>query len=145
MNTGALVGIMLACGILMAILPATCFTVASVLFQLPITWTVLLITFAIILVLTFVLSLGAFAFLQYDNCKKVKNMKQVATNAGIATAIQAGALLLALIPGVLGIPMSVIPTWISNPLIREGIGYGYYVFFATMFGTVIGGTFSSIC
>lgn len=144
MNTGALVGIMLACGILISILPATCFTVASVLFQLPITWTVLLITFGIILVLTFALSLGAFAFLQYDNCKKV-NMKQVATNAGIATGIQGGALLVSLIPGVLGVPMSVIPTWIQYPMIREGIGYGYYVFFATMFGTVIGGTFSSIC
>jgi hypothetical protein len=144
MNTGALVGIMLACGILIGMLPATCFTLASILFQLPITWTVLLITFAIILVLTFGVLLGAFAFLQYDNCKKV-NMKQVATNAGIATGIQAGALLLSLIPGVLGIPMSVIPSWIVYPMIREGIGYGYYVFFATMFGTVIGGTFSSIC
>jgi len=100
--------------------------------------------YLIIIAVTFVLALGAFAFLQNDNCKKVK-MSQIATNAGIAAAIQAGTLIIITVfPRILAIPKNILPLSIPYSL-REGLSYGYFTSFASMFGTVIGGTFSSIC
>ena len=89
MNTSLLVSLMFACGIFNAILPFLCFTIASTMMMLNIqSWEVIISMYLIVIVVTFGLAMGSFAFLQYDNCKNIK-MKQVATNAGIATAIQA--------------------------------------------------------
>ena len=144
MNTSLLVGLMFACGIFNAIIPFLCFIIASTIMMLNIqSWEVIIPMYLIVIVVTFGLAMGSFAFLQYDNCKNIK-MKQVASNAGIATAIQAGTLALTLVPGFLGIPKNVLPLFIPYTL-REGLSYGYFTFFASMFGTVIGGTFSSIC
>jgi len=136
---------MFACGLFNLFLPFLCFTLASSVFMLNIqSWEVIIPMYLIIIAVTFVLALGAFAFLQNDNCKKVK-MSQIATNAGIAAAIQAGTLIIITVfPRILAIPKNILPLSIPYSL-REGLSYGYFTSFASMFGTVIGGTFSSIC
>jgi hypothetical protein len=74
----------------------------------------------------------------------VKNVKQIFTNAGIAAAIQFITLISVHFLGWTSIPKNMIPIWIPD-ITREGLGYGYFSFFASMFGTVIGGTLSAIC
>ena len=144
MNTGLLIGLMFACGILMMAMPVVCFMIANIVMGQGITPFVLIMTFLIILLLTFLLSAGSFAYMQYDACKKVKNTTQIFTNAGIAVAIQLVSLLFVGITGWTSIPKQMLPETVPY-LVREGLGYGYYTFFATMYGIVLGGTLSSIC
>jgi len=145
MNTGLLVSLMLACGILILSVPVFSFIIANMFLGVQgITGTVLLATLLITVLLTFILSAASFTYLQYDSCKKVKNVKQIFTNAGIAAAIQFMTLISVHFLGWTSIPKNMIPIWIPD-ITREGLGYGYFSFFASMFGTVIGGTLSAIC
>jgi len=98
-----------------------------------------------ILVCTFLFSLGAFALIQHNSCGSVKNMKQVANNAGLALGIQAVLTFLVwLIPGLRGIVSGLLPPDI-DPKILEAMGYSYFAFFGSLFGVSIGGTLSGIC
>jgi hypothetical protein len=145
MNTGLLVSLMLACGILMLSVPILSFIIANMFLGVQgITGNLLLVTLLITVVLTFLLGAASFTYLQYDSCKKVKNVKQIFTNAGIAAGIQFVTLLLVHLLGWTSIPKNMLPQWIPY-ITREGLGYGYFSFFASMFGTVIGGTLSAIC
>jgi len=145
MNTGLLVSLMFACGILILSVPFICFTIANIVFGIQgIPPTLLFMTFFITILMTFLLSSASFSYLQYDSCKKVKNTKQIFANAGIAAAIQFVVILFVYITGWTSIPKNMLPVWLPY-LAREGLGYGYYTFFASMFGTVIGGTLSAVC
>ena len=137
--------LMLACGILMLSVPVFSFIIANMFLGVQgVTGTVLLATLLIAVLLTFLLSAASFTYLQYDSCKKVKNVKQIFTNAGIAAAIQFITLIFVHFLGWTSIPKNMLPLWIPD-ITREGLGYGYFSFFASMFGTVIGGTLSAIC
>jgi hypothetical protein len=145
MNTGLLVSLMLACGILMLSVPILSFVIANMFLGVQgLNGNLLLATLLITVVLTFLLASASFTYLQYDSCKKVKNVKQIFTNAGIAAGIQFVTLLFVHFLGWTSIPKNMLPLWIPY-ITREGLGYGYFSFFASMFGTVIGGTLSAIC
>ena len=97
------------------------------------------------LVLSFVLSLGAFAIIQRANCGSVKNMKQISANAAIALAIQSVTLSLTwFFPGLRNIVGGLLPAE-TDVAIKDAIGYSYYSFWAGLFGTAIGGTLSGVC
>ena len=140
-----LVSLMLASGILLGCIPLISFMIANVLLgTVGIPTNLLLVTFLIIIVVSFLLSAGCFALLQYNSCKKVHNVKQIFANAGITAGIQFITILFIYLTGFTSIPKNMLPLWIPYHL-REGLGYGYFTFFAQMFGTVIGGTLSAIC
>jgi len=147
MNTGLLVSLMLACGIIIGWVPFLCFTIANMALGIQgVSTSLLLMAFAITIALTFLLSAASFSYLQYDSCKRVKNPKQIFANAGIAAGIQFVTLLFVYLTGFTSIPINMLPPWLSVQLgVKEGVGYGYYSFFASMFGTVLGGTLSSVC
>jgi hypothetical protein len=147
MNTGLLVSLMLVCGIILGCTPFVCFIGSTLLFgSQGITTNLLLMTFLLTIVMTFGITSAIFSYLQYNSCKKVHNLKQIFANAGIAAAIQFLTLLVVYITGITSIPKSMLPLWLSTQVeAREGIGYGYFTFFASMYGTVIGGTLSAIC
>lgn len=147
MNTGLLVSLMFACGIIIAAVPFLCFILSALVLGIQgITTSVVLMMFFITILLTFLLSAASFTYLQYNSCKKVNNVKKIFANAGIAAGIQFITLIAIYLLGLKSIPINMLPSWISTQeTLREGIGYGYFTFFASMFGTVIGGTLSSIC
>jgi len=147
MNTGLLVGLMIACGFFIGCAPVLCFMVANTVFGIQgLPLNSLLIAFFITIALTFVLCAASFTALQNDSCKKVKNVKQIFANAGIAAGLQTVTLLFVHFTGLISIPMNMLPLWLINqPGIKEGLGYGYYSLFASMFGIVLGGTLSSVC
>ena len=95
--------------------------------------------------LIYLISLGAFTLVQKYNCGAIKNMQQVASNAGLATAFQAGSLGLAwLFPGLRGIVTGLFPPDLDRP-VSEALGYGYFGFWGALFGIAIGGTLSGMC
>lgn len=147
MNTGLLISLMLACGIIIGCTPFLCFTIANMAFGVQgFTTSLLLTSFIITVGLTFFLSSASFSYLQYDSCKKVKNPKQILVNAGIATGIQFVTLLFVHFTGFTSIPINMLPPRLLVQYgLKEGVGYGYYSFFASMFGTVLGGTLSAVC
>lgn len=147
MNTGLLVSLMLACGIIIGWIPFLCFTIANMALGIQgVSTSLLLMSLAITIAMTFLLSAASFSYLQYNSCKKVKNPKQIFANAGIAAGIQFITLLFVYFTGFTSIPINMLPPWLLVQLgVKEGFGYGYYSFFASMFGTVLGGTLSSVC
>jgi hypothetical protein len=147
MNTGLLVSLMFACGIIVAAIPFLCFIMSAIVLGIQgITLSVTLMMFAITILMTFLLSAASFTYLQYNSCKKVNNVKKIFANAGIAAGIQFITLIAIYFLGLKSIPINMLPSWISaQETVREGIGYGYFTFFASTFGTVIGGTLSAIC
>ncbi len=106
---------------------------------------VLILIYLAILLITFGLCFGSFALMQQQTCGKVKNIKQIASNSGIATAIQAvGMPLVAFIPVVRSFVGSILPNSLSYTT-KESISYGYFAFWFSLFGSAIGGTFSAVC
>lgn len=97
------------------------------------------------LLFSYLLSLAAFYIIQSSNCKHVKNMKQVSANATLAMWIQAFTLFLVwFFPSLRGVVSGLLPPTL-DPVILDSIGYGYYTFWASLFGTAIGGTLSAVC
>jgi len=147
MNTGLLVSLMMACGILLGATPALCFMIAKITLGIQgLPLNLLVMTFLITVALTFVLCLASFTYLQYDSCKKLdsNDLTKLLANAGIAAGLQTVTLLFVHFTGFISIPMNMIPYTMEYG-VKEGIGYGYYSFFASMFGVVLGGTLSSVC
>jgi hypothetical protein len=146
MNQSVLYAMMAALGMIMAILPFGIFmglgTAIGATASDP---RLLVVFFLAALVITYLLSLGAFSIIQSSSCGKVKNMKQVAINASIALAIQAGTLLIAwFFPSLRGVVSGLFPPDL-DPAIRESVAYSYFSFWAALFGTAVGGTLSGVC
>ena len=138
--------IMIALGLLMAVLPFGVFMGLSTLLGRSSGDNAVLLTyFLAAIVIGYFAAFGAFALIQRSNCGSVKNLKQVATNAGLSTAVQAGTLGLAWIfPSLRGLVTGLFPPD-SDPIMLDSIGYSYFAFWASLFGTAIGGTLSGIC
>lgn len=137
---------MVVCGLLMAMLPFGIFMGVTTMVGVAASDTRILIVYIMsALILAYATSLGAFALVQQQSCGSVKDMKRVASNAGISTAIQAGVLLLTwLVPSIRGIVTNIMPPDVDTA-IQTSVGYSYYAFWASLFGTAIGGTLSGIC
>ena len=101
--------------------------------------------FVISCIVVYGISFGAFAGIQKDNCGEVKNWKQIALNATIPLAFQAGTLTLVLL----------IP-WFQNLVgnlfapdtpayTKTAMALAYYSFWATLMGGALGGAFSGSC
>ncbi len=137
---------MVAIAIFMAILPFSIFMGIGSLLNITSSDTQLLVTyFLAALVFTYATSFGAFALVQKANCGSVKNLKQVASNAGISLGIQSLALFIAwLFPSLRRIISGLLPPDL-DPAIIDSVGYSYFSFWASLFGTAIGGTLSGIC
>jgi hypothetical protein len=138
--------IMVALGLLMAVLPFGVFMgVSTLLGRGSGDNSVLIIYFLGSLALGYLAALGAYALIQRSNCGSVKNLNQVATNAVLSTGIQAVTLgLIWFFPSLRGLVTGLFPPD-SDPIVLDAIGYSYYAFWASLFGTAIGGTLSGIC
>jgi hypothetical protein len=146
MDSSILYALMVAIGIFLAILPFGVFIgLTQLLSANADDGRLLVVLFLAAAVIMFGTSLGSFALIQKNNCGSVKNMTQVATNAGIATAIQTFVLFLAwLITPLRNIIMNLFPTELDAS-VRNALGYSYYGFWGGLFGIAIGGTFSAVC
>jgi hypothetical protein len=147
MNTGLLVSLMFACGFLIGWFPFLCFMIAQIALGIQgMPFNLLLMALLITVVGTFLLSAAAFTYLQYNSCKKVKNVKQIFANAGLAAGLQFITLLFVHFTGLTSVPINMLPLSLLNQFgVKEGVGYGYYSFFAATFGIIFGGTLSSVC
>jgi len=107
--------------------------------------TLLLTLYVVVIVVTFLSSLGGFAIVQSQSCGKVKNYKQIASNAGISTLIVTLALSVAVfIPFLKNIVGSLIsPDLDSN--VKEALGYSYFLFWGGLYGFASGGFMSAVC
>jgi hypothetical protein len=146
MDNTLLYAIMIVVSLLMAILPFGVFLGLGTLLGVDSSDTRLLVVFFLAaLVISYLTALGTFTLVQRQNCGGVKNMKQVASNAGIALGIQAGALALCFfIPGLRSLVTNLFPLDL-DVRIQDSLGYGYYTFWAALFGTALGGTLSGVC
>lgn len=146
MDNTLLYVIMIVVSMLMALLPFGVFLGLGSLLDVGSSDVRLLTVFFLAaLIISYLTSLGTFTLIQRQNCGSIKNMKQVASNAGIALAIQAGVLALCyFIPGLRNLVTNLFPLDL-DPLIQDSLGYGYYSFWAALFGTAVGGTLSGVC
>lgn len=141
-----MVYVMMICmGLFMGILPFGIFMGLAQTLQVPVTDTRILVTYILAaLILSYVLSLGAFALIQNQNCNKV-NIKQAASNAGISFGIQSVVLFLVwCFPFFRNIVGDLFPPE-TDLAIKDSLGYGYYSLWAGLFGVAIGGTLSGVC
>jgi len=137
---------MIVIGFLMAVLPFGIFMGLSTLLGTAANDSRLMLTYFLLAVtLAYGTALGAYALIQRSSCGSVKNMKQIASNAGVSLAIQGLTLaLVTFIPSLRGIVTNLFPPDI-DPSISQSIGYSYYGFWAALFGTAVGGTLSGVC
>lgn len=97
------------------------------------------------LVLSYLLSLGAFYTIQSSNCGSVKTMKPISANAMFAMWIQAFTLFFVwFFPSLRNVVSGLLPPNVDAAIL-DSISYGYYTFWASLFGTAIGGTMSAVC
>ena len=146
MDNTLLYVIMIAVSMLMAILPFSVFLALGTLLGVDSSDVRLLTVFFLgALVISYLTALGTFTLIQRQNCNGVKNMKQIASNAGIALGIQAGTLALCfMFPGLRSLVTNLFPLDLDVRIL-DSLGYGYYSFWAALFGTAIGGTMSGVC
>ena len=146
MDSTILYAMMIAIAMLMAMLPFGVFMGLGSILGMNASNPQLLVTFILLaLVVSYITSFASFLLVQLANCGQVKNWKQINNNAGLALGIQALFLLLAwLIPGLRGIVSNLMPPDL-DPNIIDSVGYSYFSFWASLFGTAIGGTLSGIC
>lgn len=137
---------MISTSLLMAVLPFVIFMGIGTITGFPSTdWRVWAVYLLIAVVLSYLLSLGAFALLQRYQCGSVKNMSQISTNATISLAIQGFTLsIVTLVPWFRNLVMNVLPPD-TDVTVRDSVGYSYYSLWAMLFGVAIGGNLSRIC
>lgn len=148
MNMGLLIGLMFANAILISFIPYIFFNTAYNLYDIfPTNGILLLMVYIAIIVISFGLSFGTFALIQKENCKSIKNFKQISYNSLIVAGIQGiGMLIAAFVPVLRSFVKSVIPTMLaSNCINKESISYGYFAFWYSLFGIAIGGSLSAVC
>jgi hypothetical protein len=106
-------------------------------------WLIVL-TVLVCMMVSYATSFGSFAVIQKNSCDKV-NYKHVALNSLIPLGFISGFLVLvAIFPGLRSIVGNLFPPTMS-PEVVYSASYGYYSFWATLFGTAIGGFLSAAC
>ena len=145
MDNTVLYSMMAAVAILMGMLPFAVFMGLATMMDISLSdWRVLVCYIFAAVVIVYALSLGAFALIQKNNCGKV-NIEQVAQNAGISSAFQAGMLLLVtFIPWFRNVVMKLMPPDVDLK-VRVAVGLAYYSFWAALFGVAVGGSLSAGC
>jgi hypothetical protein len=139
--------LMMLNGIIIAALPFGVYMGGSTLFGLqdPASSQLLLLMFVCTLCLSYLVGLGSMTVIQHNSCGKVKNMKQIAGNAGLSTLVITLVLALAVyIPGLKGLVTGLLPPSL-DPLIIQSIGYSYFLFWGAVYGVVVGGYLSANC
>lgn len=134
-------------GILMAALPFGVYMGGSTVLGItdPASSQLLLLLFVGTICASYLISLGAMAVIQHNSCGKVKNMKQIAGNAGLSTVLMVLILLVAVyIPGLKGIVTGLFPPTM-DPLVGQATSYSYFLFWGAVYGLVIGGYLSANC
>jgi hypothetical protein len=97
------------------------------------------------IIVTYLSALGSFAGIQAQSCGKVKNMKQIAGNAGITTLIVVLSVVLAVfVPGLRNIVVKLFPPSVDSR-IAEAMGYAYYMFWGGLYGFATGGYMAAVC
>lgn len=145
MDNTILYSMMAAVAILMGMLPFAVFMGLATMMDISLSdWRVLVCYIFGAVVIVYALSLGAFALVQKNNCGKV-NIEQIAQNAGISSAFQAGMLLLVtFIPWFRNVVMKLMPPDVDLK-VRVAVGLAYYSFWAALFGVAVGGSLSAGC
>jgi hypothetical protein len=146
MDTSVLTSIMLAVGILMFMLPFFIFiTLGNSIGAVPGDARLLVALLLGGVVLMYLVSGAVFTMIQKYNCGKVQSASRVATNAGISTGVYGAFLALAaIIPKLRSIVTDIISPEVDLN-VRDALGYGYYSFWGSLFGIVVGGTLSAVC
>jgi hypothetical protein len=105
----------------------------------------LIMLYTITIILAYGVSFGSFALIQNHSCGSVKNIKQIASNSGISTAIIVLLLTLVVcIPGLRHIVEELFSPSISNN-IKAALAYGYFLFWGALYGFATGGFMSANC
>ena len=101
--------------------------------------------YAIVICIAYLSSLGGFSLIQSQSCGKVKNMKQIAGNAGISTLIITIALTIAaFVPALRNVISGLFPPTIDRK-VAEAIGYAYFLFWGGLYGISAGGYMAAYC
>ena len=146
MDSSIIYAFMAALGILMAILPFGVFMGIGPALGAASNDPRMIITFFLLAtVVAYVSSFGAFLMIQKANCKTIKNMNQISSNAMIALVIQAATLLLVwLVPFLRNLVTNLLPPDLDVAIL-DSVGYAYWAFWASVFATAIGGSMSGVC
>lgn len=102
----------------------------------------------LLLVFMFLGTLGFGTLLQSTNCGGVKDMRRVAQNAGIATGIMSGFLLIPVvkIPWLHTIMSGMIyGSTATTPSSKAAADLGYWGFWGGLYGFAVGGTLAMSC
>ena len=105
----------------------------------------ILALYIIVICASFLGGFGGFTIIQKQSCGKIKNIKQIATNAGISTLI--AIIILSLAVFITFLRTAVVGLFPPNmdPIVALAIGYSYYVFWGGLYGFATGGFLSSGC
>lgn len=146
MNTAVLYIVMICASLFMTMIPFGVFMGVGSLVGLPSSDIRMTLTyFVVLLTLAYAMSLLSFAMIQKSNCGEIKNFKQIALNSLVSVAFHVFLLLLIFtVPWFRNVVTNLFSPEIDQTL-RDSIGYGYYSFWATMFGVALGGTLSASC
>jgi len=133
-------------GLLFSALPFGVFMGLATQFELDISSSYLIvILYTVVILFSFVSSLASYAAIQHQSCGSTKNMKQIAGNAGLTTAIIVLVLSVAVfIPGLRSIVIDLFPPT-SDKHITMALGYAYFLFWAALYGFSTGGFMAANC
>lgn len=105
----------------------------------------LVFLYVVVICFTYLGSFGGFSLVQANNCGKVKNLKQIAGNAGLSTLVVTIALTIAVfIPGLRSVITGLFSPTIDTK-ISEAIGYAYYLLWGGLYGFAMGGHMAAVC
>jgi hypothetical protein len=105
----------------------------------------LIILYVITICIVYLSSFGSFMAIQSNNCGKVKNVKQIAGNAGLTTVIVALTLTLAVfVPWFRTIVIDIFPP-MTDIHFTTALGYSYFLFWGALYGFSTGGFMAANC
>lgn len=105
----------------------------------------LVILYVITVCIVYLSSFGSFMAIQSHNCGKIKNMKQLAGNAGLTTIIVVLTLTLAVfIPWIRTIVLEILPPS-TDVHFTTALGYAYFLFWGALYGYSTGGFMAANC
>jgi len=133
-------------GLLFSAIPFGVFMGLATQFELGVSSPYLIVMlYTITIIFSFLSALGSFAAIQNQTCGSIKNMKQIAGNAGLTTIIVVLVLSIAvLIPGLRNIVIDLFPPSM-DPHISMAIGYSYFMFWGALYGFSSGGFMAGNC